>query len=98
MGAGDIVLVHTGHVGWKLGLDRIDLYQLHRIDPQVPLADQIGELVALQDEGKIGHIGLSEVVIAGDGDRAGGQVHGDSGDAGQLVDLLSDVDDDGNIT
>ncbi|WP_329105352.1 aldo/keto reductase [Micromonospora sp. NBC_01699] len=47
-----------------LGVDRIDLYQLHRIDPQVPLADQIGELKALQDEGKIRHIGLSEVSVA----------------------------------
>jgi aryl-alcohol dehydrogenase-like predicted oxidoreductase len=46
-----------------LGLDRIPLYQLHRIDAQVPLADQIGELVLLQQEGKIGHIGLSEVSV-----------------------------------
>jgi pyridoxine 4-dehydrogenase len=46
-----------------LGLERIELYQLHRIDPQVPLADQIGELRALQEEGKIHHIGLSEVSV-----------------------------------
>ncbi|MFD8244785.1 aldo/keto reductase [Nocardia sp. NPDC059691] len=46
-----------------LGVDRIDLYQLHRIDSQVPLADQIGELVALQREGKIRHIGLSQVTV-----------------------------------
>ncbi|MEU0933800.1 aldo/keto reductase [Embleya sp. NPDC005971] len=46
-----------------LGLERIDLYQLHRIDPQVPLADQLGELGALQQEGKIRHIGLSEVTV-----------------------------------
>jgi aryl-alcohol dehydrogenase-like predicted oxidoreductase len=46
-----------------LGLERIELFQLHRIDPQVPLADQVGELKRLQDEGKIGHIGLSEVSI-----------------------------------
>jgi pyridoxine 4-dehydrogenase len=45
----------------RLRLDRIDLYQLHRIDPTVPLADQIGALRTLQDEGKIRHIGLSEV-------------------------------------
>jgi aryl-alcohol dehydrogenase-like predicted oxidoreductase len=45
----------------RLGLERIDLYQLHRIDPKVPLADQIGVLVELRDEGKIGAIGLSEV-------------------------------------
>ncbi len=47
----------------NLGLERIDLHQLHRIDPQVPLADQVGELAALQDEGKIRHIGLSEVSV-----------------------------------
>jgi aryl-alcohol dehydrogenase-like predicted oxidoreductase len=46
-----------------LGLERIPLYQLHRIDPDVPLADQLGELRALQDEGKIGQIGLSEVSV-----------------------------------
>jgi pyridoxine 4-dehydrogenase len=46
-----------------LGVERIDLYQLHRIDPQVPLADQLGELAALQQEGKIRHIGLSEVSV-----------------------------------
>ncbi|MFJ8229638.1 aldo/keto reductase [Streptomyces sp. NPDC094448] len=46
-----------------LGVERIDLYQLHRIDPKVPLADQIGELRRLQEEGKIRHIGLSEVTV-----------------------------------
>ncbi|MER7794826.1 aldo/keto reductase [Streptomyces sp. NPDC097640] len=46
-----------------LGVERIDLYQLHRIDPKVPLADQIGELRLLQQEGKIRHIGLSEVTV-----------------------------------
>jgi len=46
-----------------LGLERIDLFQLHRIDPAVPLADQVGELAALQQEGKIRHIGLSEVSV-----------------------------------
>ncbi|WP_331767252.1 aldo/keto reductase [Embleya sp. NBC_00896] len=46
-----------------LGLERIDLYQLHRIDPQVPLAEQLGELGRLQEEGKIRHIGLSEVTV-----------------------------------
>ncbi|MBF4616787.1 aldo/keto reductase [Clavibacter sp. VKM Ac-2873] len=46
-----------------LGLERIDLYQLHRIDPAVPLADQIGVLKDLQSEGKIRHIGLSEVQV-----------------------------------
>lgn len=47
----------------RLGLERIDLFQLHRIDPQVPLEDQVGELKKLQDEGKIRHIGLSEVSV-----------------------------------
>ncbi|MFJ9210642.1 putative oxidoreductase [Streptomyces sp. L-9-10] len=47
-----------------LGVERIDLLQLHRIDPQVPLAEQLGALVALQSEGKIRHLGLSEVSVA----------------------------------
>jgi pyridoxine 4-dehydrogenase len=47
-----------------LGVDRIDLQQLHRIDAAVPLEDQIGELKLLQEEGKIRHIGLSEVSVA----------------------------------
>ncbi|MEV6426859.1 aldo/keto reductase [Nocardia sp. NPDC051463] len=46
-----------------LGLEQIDLYQLHRIDPAVPLADQLGALVELQQEGKIRHIGVSEVTV-----------------------------------
>jgi pyridoxine 4-dehydrogenase len=46
-----------------LGVERIDLQQLHRIDASVPLEDQVGELKLLQDEGKIRHIGLSEVSI-----------------------------------
>ncbi len=48
----------------RLRLERIDLYQLHRIDPKVPADDQLGTLKALQAEGKIKHIGLSEVSIA----------------------------------
>ncbi len=48
----------------RLGLDTIDLYQLHRIDPQVPASDQVGELADLRKEGKIRHIGLSEVTVA----------------------------------
>ncbi|HVK21535.1 MAG TPA: aldo/keto reductase [Actinokineospora sp.] len=47
----------------RLRLDRIDLFQLHRIDPLVPLADQIGALRRMQDEGKIRHVGLSEVTV-----------------------------------
>lgn len=44
---------------YNLGVDRIDLYQLHSIDPTVPLADQLGELARLREQGKIRHIGLS---------------------------------------
>ena len=47
----------------RLKLDRIELFQLHRIDTKVSLEDQIGILVALQNEGKIRHIGLSEVSV-----------------------------------
>jgi pyridoxine 4-dehydrogenase len=47
----------------RLGVDTIDLFQLHRIDPKFPADDQIGELVALQREGKIRHIGLSEIDV-----------------------------------
>ncbi|HEX2283673.1 MAG TPA: aldo/keto reductase [Mycobacterium sp.] len=47
----------------RLGVDTIDLFQLHRIDRKFPAEDQIGELVALQQEGKIRHIGLSEVTV-----------------------------------
>jgi len=47
----------------RLRLSRIDLLQLHRIDPKVAMEDQIGALVDLQREGKIRHIGLSEVKV-----------------------------------
>src|ERR1700732_1672901 len=47
----------------QLRLDRIDLYQLHRIDPKVPAEDQLGTLKDLQAQGKIKHIGLSEVSV-----------------------------------
>jgi pyridoxine 4-dehydrogenase len=47
----------------RLGLERIALFQLHRVDPVVPFEDQIGVLKELQDEGKIAHIGLSQVSI-----------------------------------
>ncbi len=46
-----------------LGVEQIGLFQLHRIDPKVPLEDQVGELKLLQDEGKINQIGLSEVTV-----------------------------------
>ena len=48
----------------RLKLERIDLYQLHRIDPNVPVADSLGELAKMQHEGKIRHIGLSQVSAA----------------------------------
>jgi pyridoxine 4-dehydrogenase len=47
----------------RLKLERIDLFQLHRIDSKVALEDQIGALLDLQREGKIRHIGLSEVNV-----------------------------------
>jgi pyridoxine 4-dehydrogenase len=61
----------------RLGLERIDLYQLHRIDRDVPLADQVGTMKALQDEGKVRHIGLSEVSV--------GQLQ----EAAQIADIVS---------
>lgn len=48
----------------RLKLDRIELYQLHRIDPRTPLEESLGALKLLQDQGKIRHIGLSEVTPA----------------------------------
>ena len=47
----------------RLRLERIDLYQLHRIDSKIPAEDQLGTLKDLQAEGKIRHIGLSEVTV-----------------------------------
>jgi pyridoxine 4-dehydrogenase len=48
----------------RLRLERIDLFQLHRIDPEVPAEEQFGLLRELRDEGKVGEIGLSEVSVA----------------------------------
>lgn len=48
----------------RLRLERIDLFQLHRIDEKVPAEDQLGTLKELQAQGKIKHIGLSEVSVA----------------------------------
>jgi aryl-alcohol dehydrogenase-like predicted oxidoreductase len=48
----------------RLAVERIDLYQLHRVDTRYPLEDQIGVLVEMQREGKIRHLGLSEVDLA----------------------------------
>jgi pyridoxine 4-dehydrogenase len=47
----------------RLRVERIDLYQLHRVDPKVPLAEQVGALRRLRDEGKVRHVGLSEVTV-----------------------------------
>jgi hypothetical protein len=47
----------------RLRLDCLDLLQLHRVDPAVPLADQVGALRALQDKGMVRHVGLSEVDV-----------------------------------
>ncbi len=47
----------------RLKIERIDLYQLHRIDPGVPAEEQIGTLADLREEGKIRHVGLSEVDV-----------------------------------
>jgi len=48
----------------RLGVERIDLFQLHRIDPKVPADDQFGVLRDLQREGRVRHVGLSEVNVA----------------------------------
>jgi pyridoxine 4-dehydrogenase len=45
----------------RLGLERIDLYQLHRPDPRVPFEESVGALIRFREEGKIRHIGLSNV-------------------------------------
>ena len=61
----------------RLRVERIDLLSLHRMDPAVPLEDQVGELKTLQDEGKIGAVGLSEVSV--------GQIE----QARRIVDIVS---------
>ena len=48
----------------RLRVERLDLYQFHRPDPKVPFADSIGALAALRAEGKIRHLGLSNVTLA----------------------------------
>ena len=47
----------------RLRLERIDLYQLHAPDPKVPFEESVGELARLRDEGKIRHVGLSNVTV-----------------------------------
>ncbi len=48
----------------RLKVERIDLYQLHRFDPKVPVEESLGELKKMQEEGKIHYIGISEVSVA----------------------------------
>ena len=48
----------------RLDVEQIDLWQLHRIDAQVPVEDSLGAIKELQDAGKIKHVGLSEVTVA----------------------------------
>jgi pyridoxine 4-dehydrogenase len=48
----------------RLRIERIDLYQLHRFDPKVPVEESLGELKKMQEEGKIRHIGVSETTVA----------------------------------
>jgi len=47
----------------RLKLETIDLYQLHRIDPDVPLEESVGTMAELRDEGKVRHVGLSEIGV-----------------------------------
>ena len=47
----------------RLKLERIDLYQLHTVDPKVPIEDSVGALAELQEEGKIRHVGVSNVML-----------------------------------
>jgi aryl-alcohol dehydrogenase-like predicted oxidoreductase len=48
---------------WRLDVEQLDLFQQHRIDPQVPAEEQFGLFKELQDEGKIAHFGVSEVTV-----------------------------------
>ena len=48
----------------RLKVEQIALYQLHRFDPKVPVEESLGELKKMQEEGKIGHIGVSETTVA----------------------------------
>ncbi|MFD7256366.1 aldo/keto reductase [Streptomyces sp. NPDC059874] len=59
----DVLRVQVEHALRRLRVERIELLQLHRIDPEVLLADQLGALRELQTEGKVGRIGLSEISV-----------------------------------
>src|SRR6202171_4089324 len=48
----------------RLGVDHVDLYYLHRVDPEVPIEDTVGAMAELVVEGKVGHLGLSEASAA----------------------------------
>src|ERR1700676_414466 len=48
----------------RLGVDHVDLYYLHRVDPEVPIEDTVGAMAELVAEGKVGHLGLSEASAA----------------------------------
>ncbi|WP_267132796.1 aldo/keto reductase, partial [Streptomyces durbertensis] len=63
-GRPEVLRDQVDHALRRLRVERLELLQLHRIDPETPLADQIGTLRELRDEGKIGRIGLSEVTVA----------------------------------
>jgi len=62
-GSADTLRRHLEESLQRLKTDHIDLYQLHRVDPNVPLEESVAALKAFQHEGKIRHIGLSEVTI-----------------------------------
>ncbi|MFE7580866.1 aldo/keto reductase [Streptomyces gardneri] len=59
----DVLRGQVEHALRRLRVERIELLQLHRIDPEVDLADQLGALRELRTEGKVGRIGLSEVTV-----------------------------------
>ncbi|WP_020672251.1 aldo/keto reductase [Amycolatopsis nigrescens] len=63
-GRPEVLREQVEHALRRLRVDRIELLQLHRIAPNVPLAEQLGALRQLQIEGKIGRLGLSEVTVA----------------------------------
>lgn len=63
-GRPDSLRAEVDHALRRLRVDRIELLQLHRIDPETPLADQLGALRDLREAGKVGRIGLSEVSAA----------------------------------
>ncbi|MEU4626328.1 aldo/keto reductase [Actinoplanes sp. NPDC023801] len=63
-GRPDVLRTQVEQALRRLRVERIELLQLHRIDPETPLADQLGTLRDMRTEGKIGRVGLSEVTVA----------------------------------